>query len=151
MTCPNCQSEFDAPLASCPDCGIQIARKITGILKTSTILIGTDCVDGVFRSVQDVPEPLRTRLLESTSGENSGTIVIADREGRRQWTEIVAHRENVAAMRGEHQPAAREPENDPPVTPRRPLAKVSWAAWAGILLFLAAAVLISSVFHIIHW
>jgi hypothetical protein len=38
----------------------------------------------VYRSVDDVPAKLRTRLQRSTLSGNSGTILIADRAGRRQ-------------------------------------------------------------------
>lgn len=38
----------------------------------------------VYRSVDEVPPRLRTRLMRSTSSSNSGTILIADRRGRRE-------------------------------------------------------------------
>jgi len=54
------------------------------MLKTSTILISSDDTEGVYRSVRDVPEPLRKKLLRSTSGLNARTILIADRRGQQQ-------------------------------------------------------------------
>ena len=35
----------------------------------------------VYRSVKEVPAPLRRKLLKSTNGLNSATILIADRRG----------------------------------------------------------------------
>ena len=40
--------------------------------------------DLVYRSVEEIPPGLRTKLLKSTSGGNSGTILIADRRGRQE-------------------------------------------------------------------
>ena len=54
------------------------------MLKTSTILISADETDGVYHSVEDVPEPLRRKLLRSTNSINSRTILIADRRGRQE-------------------------------------------------------------------
>jgi hypothetical protein len=47
-------------------------------------LISTSGTDQVFRSVDEVPAGLRTRLLKSTNGANSATILIADRRGRQE-------------------------------------------------------------------
>jgi hypothetical protein len=52
--------------------------------KTSTILISAGGSTKVYRSVADVPAPLRRRLLKSTSGANSATVLIADEGGRRE-------------------------------------------------------------------
>jgi hypothetical protein len=46
------------------------------------VLISTVAEEHVFRTVDDVPPRLRTRLLKSTNGGNSATILIADRRGR---------------------------------------------------------------------
>ncbi|MDQ6663434.1 MAG: hypothetical protein M3Z23_03470 [Acidobacteriota bacterium] len=59
------------------------------ILKTSTILISVNQTDAVFHSVDDVPEPLREMLLQSTNGLNSGTILIADRRGKDQISKAI--------------------------------------------------------------
>ena len=52
--------------------------------KTSTILIAVGSSTKVYRSVADVPAALRRRLLKSTSGANSATVLIADEGGRRE-------------------------------------------------------------------
>jgi hypothetical protein len=50
--------------------------------------VGTD---QVFRSVDEVPAGLRTRLLKSTNGANSATILIADRRGRQEIAKAMRH------------------------------------------------------------
>lgn len=142
MICPHCHFEFEPTASNCPECGIRIVRKVSGIVKTSTVMIATGGESNFYRSVQEVPELLRQRLIETTNGENSGMIVIADRAGKEQWTEVVAHRESQQAQ---------EPAPEPVAAKTPGLVGLSWAAWAGILLFLAAAAMIASVFQIIHW
>jgi hypothetical protein len=46
------------------------------------VLISSGGEDLVYRTVDDVPPPLRTQLLKSTNSGNSATILIADRRGR---------------------------------------------------------------------
>lgn len=144
MICPHCQREFEAPAGHCPECGVRIVRKVSGIVKTSTVMISTGSEHAFYRSVQEVPEPLRRRLIESTNSENSGMIVIADRAGKEQWTEVVARRE----VRKVEEAAA---QTEPVEESRQGFAGLSWAAWAGILLFLAATAMIVSVFQVFHW
>jgi len=38
----------------------------------------------MYRSMDEVPDPLRNRLLKSTNSPNSATILIADRRGRQE-------------------------------------------------------------------
>jgi hypothetical protein len=52
--------------------------------KSSTIFISADGETKVYRSVEDVPEPLRKRLVESTHGVNAASILIADKRGREE-------------------------------------------------------------------
>ena len=148
MTCPRCETEFDAGPGRCPRCGTQLVRNVSGVMKTSAVMIASGDEHGFYRSVQDVPEPLRTQLIEITNGSNSGTIVIADRAGKEQWTEVVANREARYAARAI---AAADSAPAPVAPTRRRFAGLPWAAWAGGLLFLAAAALVASVFQIVHW
>jgi hypothetical protein len=67
----------------CPHCG-DVNENVSGMFQTSTVLISTSGTDQVFRSVDEVPAGLRTRLLKSTNGANSATILIADRRGRQE-------------------------------------------------------------------
>lgn len=94
MICPRCEKSFarfeiDSEPENCPHCGAICAQTATAILKTSTILISANETDAVYRSVDDVPEPLRRMLLQSTNGLNSGTILIADRRGKEQISRAV--------------------------------------------------------------
>jgi len=52
--------------------------------KRSTIFIADARGIQVFKSVSDVPLPLRRKLQESTRSTNSATILIADRHGREE-------------------------------------------------------------------
>lgn len=52
--------------------------------RSSTIYIATATHNGVYRSVTEVPTPLRRQLEESTTGLNSATILIADQRGREE-------------------------------------------------------------------
>lgn len=83
MTCPRCRKKIARDAARCPNCG-EANPKASGLFQTSTVLISADGADMVYRSVDEVPAGLRTRLLKSTNGNNSATILIADRRGRKE-------------------------------------------------------------------
>ena len=92
MTCSRCGNRFDQEEPRCPHCGAA-KGDASGLFQTSTVLISSGGADLVYRSVEEIPPGLRTRLLKSTSGGNSGIILIADRRGRhriparrRTWT-----------------------------------------------------------------
>jgi hypothetical protein len=53
-------------------------------LKTSTIFISKGDRTRIFRSVGEIPEPLRRELEEAHNSFNSETILIADRRGREE-------------------------------------------------------------------
>ncbi|MBY0504989.1 MAG: hypothetical protein K2X03_13840 [Bryobacteraceae bacterium] len=63
----------------------------TQTIRQSTILIASGKRTRVYASLDQVPSPLKQRLMASTSGANSATILLADRAGRE---------EIVRAMRG---------------------------------------------------
>src|SRR6202034_4618564 len=75
------------------ECGVRLLHNISGVMKTSAVMISARGERGFYRSVQDVPEPLRTQLIETTTSSNSGIIVIADRAGKEQLTQVMARRE----------------------------------------------------------
>ena len=83
MTCGGCGRDFDEAEARCPHCGERKADA-AGLFQTSTVLISAGGADLVYRTVEEIPAGLRTRLLKSTSGGDSGTILIADRRGRQE-------------------------------------------------------------------
>src|SRR5437773_3428672 len=84
MICPECNRKFEGASGVCPRCG---ARK--GVIKSSTILISSGETRTVYRSVEDVPDRLKRQLLRSTNGLNSATIVIADRQGRKEIAKAI--------------------------------------------------------------
>jgi len=84
MRCPACSRGFEGDLDNRPHCGEPVRAKPVAMLKTSTILISSNDTESVYRSVRDIPEPLRKKLLRSTSGLNARTILIADRRGQQQ-------------------------------------------------------------------
>lgn len=103
MMCPRChtrigpdsnESEGRGPgVRSCPECGARLHATVTGFLKTSAVMISADGEEVFYNSVREVPEPLRRKLMESTSSENSATIVIADRAGKEQLTQVFGRRQ----------------------------------------------------------
>ena len=81
--CSKCRRNFDHEDARCPHCG-EPSPQSSGLFQTSIVLVCAGRAHRAYRSVDQVPVPLRTRLLRSTSGANSATILIADRGGREQ-------------------------------------------------------------------
>lgn len=84
MTCRRCKKPYPQGAAQCPHCGTAGRRSKGGVFQTSTVRIAAGGADMVYRSVDEVPAPLRSQLLKSTNGANSATILIADRRGRRE-------------------------------------------------------------------
>jgi hypothetical protein len=113
-------------------------------MKTSAVMIATRGEHGFYRSVQDVPEPLRTQLIETTTSPNSGTIVIADRAGKEQLTQVLARREN---DRDEipQEPAAMgsAAEEETPAGALR----LPWLAWGGFVFVLLLAAVVYALFQ----
>ena len=84
MICNRCRKEYGQEEAKCPHCGEPRPDAGSGVFQSSTVLISTEGAEKVYRSVEDVPYPLRHRLLKSTNSPNSATILIADRRGRQE-------------------------------------------------------------------
>jgi hypothetical protein len=83
MTCTRCKKSFGTEAVRCPHCG-EANPESSGLFHTSTVLISTGGADLVYRSVDEVPAGLRTKLLKFTNGANSATILIADQRGRKE-------------------------------------------------------------------
>lgn len=83
MTCSRCNKSFQPEAARCPHCG-EPNLAASGLFQTSTVLISSGGADLVYRSVDEVPAGLRSKLLKSTNGSNSATILIADQRGRKE-------------------------------------------------------------------
>ena len=152
MTCPRCFSELEPARGTCPECGISLYRNVSGIIKTSVVMISTGGDDNFYPSVQDVPEPLRRQLIESTSSGNAGTIVIADRAGKEQLTQIMARRLDGTRIANSREtvssalPGDPQPEKDKSLSAPHAIRRISWLAWAGFLFVLALAALFSLFF-----
>jgi hypothetical protein len=108
-------------------------------VKSSAVLISSGKKVRLYRSVDEVPGRLRKRLIESTNGINSGTILIANRAGRDRILNALralpkgAHRQLFAALRD-------QPEHSGP-SPwpwRRVVALVLSLSMAAALWFLLA-------------
>src|SRR6266446_10806795 len=123
MICPRCRARYEESSGSCPRCGAA-NTKTRGTFQTSTVLIASSGGDRVYRSVQEVPAPLRTQLLKSTNGANSATILIADRRGRheiaRAMRNLPAH-----AQRRLKQSILANPEGPGWLTPARRKALIA--------------------------
>src|ERR1035438_161290 len=87
-SCAKCRKNFDSQQAKCPHCG-EPNPGSSGLFQTSSVLISSGGADLVYRSVDEVPAPLRNKLLKSTNGQNSATILIADRRGRKEVAKAV--------------------------------------------------------------
>lgn len=86
-TCSKCLKSFDSEHMKCPHCGEPAAE--SGVFQTSSVLISAGGADLVYRSVDEVPAPLRSKLLKFTNSSNSATILIADRRGRKEVAKAV--------------------------------------------------------------
>jgi hypothetical protein len=105
MTCKRCRKSFDAEAAKCPYCGQPRPEASSGVFQTSTVLISAQGADMVYRSVEEIPAPLRDKLLQSTNNPNSRTILIADRRGRKE----IAHAMRNLAGTGPHRAGTAVP------------------------------------------
>src|SRR5689334_22937020 len=108
MTCNRCKKRYGSRAQRCPHCGH--VNQASGVFQTSTVLVSTSGSAGVYRSVDEMPGPLRTRLIRSTNGANSATILIADRRGRQEIARAMrnlpggAQRRLKRAMQGDDAP-----------------------------------------------
>jgi|SRR5579862_2265284 len=89
-TCSRCRKEFEDANTRCPHCGARQSAA-SGLFQTSTVLIATEKADRVYRSVDEVPEALRSRLLKTTNSANADTILIADRKGREEIDKAISN------------------------------------------------------------
>jgi hypothetical protein len=141
MTCPRCYAEFAKGPGSCPECGVHLVRNVSGVMKTSAVMIAAGEERGFYRSVQDVPEPLRARLLEVTTSANSGTIVIADRAGKEQLSLGKGKRQGA-----EESSLERVAPKHAIATRAQRLLNARFTPWAVAFLLLVAAAILAAVF-----
>jgi hypothetical protein len=144
MICPRCHSEFDNVEGACPACGVQLLRNISGVMKTSAVMIAARGENGFYRSVQEVPEPLRTQLMETTNSQNSGIIVIADRAGKEQLTQVMARRD--ARVGNSEKSAMDDDIGDSQES--RSITSLPWLAWIGFVMVLILSAIFFAAFEI---
>ncbi|MBV8812106.1 MAG: hypothetical protein JO033_25850 [Acidobacteriaceae bacterium] len=106
--------------------------------KSSTIFIATGEETRVYRSVEDVPPPLRRKLVESTRGLNSATILIADKRGREELVRALQGRASEVQSRLADTIRSREQQQQNRVEHHR-LSFASGKIWLEVLLSAAAA------------
>ena len=132
MRCNKCSGNLETDAQKCPRCGHPVvAQRVAGMLKTSTILISADNTEGVYRSVEDVPEPLRKKLLRSTNSLNSRTMLIADRRGRQEIARALEKLPGASQRRLSN--ALKDQPSKPPSFPKVGLLRVIGILLAGIV------------------
>ncbi len=150
MICPRCHSELrrsevESSDGKCPECGLRLLRNVSGVMKTSAVMIAARGESGFYRSVQDVPEPLRTQLIETTTSPNSGIIVIADKAGKEQLTQVMARR--AAREESRETPEQESEAADSGAQDLSPIARLPWLAWAGFVLVLVLSAILVALFR----
>lgn len=107
--------------------------------KSSTIFIAIGPETRVYRSVDDVPPQLRRRLVESTHGMNSATILIADKRGRAELVRALQGRSNevqcrlIEALRSRKSDQTQNPQ-------KRWYLPNTWRMWVELFLPVAFGV-----------
>lgn len=107
--------------------------------RSSTIFIAIGKQTRVYRSVEDVPFPLRQKLVESTRGMNSATILIADKKGRAELVRALRGHSSDVQCRLVEVLRSRKPDESSKVQ-KRWLELRSWRMWLEVLLPMALGV-----------
>jgi hypothetical protein len=115
------------------------------VFQTSTVLISTEGADRVYRSVDEVPARLRNRLLKTTNGANSATILIADRKGRLEIDKAMRKLPGPAQKRLVHSILSGEEAANPLAWLTPPRRK-----WIAVIVALLALALAVTVF-VVRW
>jgi hypothetical protein len=142
-TCSKCRKRIDHRAARCPHCGEPVPGA-PGLFQTAVVLVSSGGADLVFRSVNEVPVNLRNKLLRSTNGENSATILIADRRGRREVAKAIQALPGSAQERLVRSWLGNQPRI---ARPRR--AAKRRAAILAVLALLAVAAVVTAILR--HW
>ena len=95
--------------------------------KHSTILISVGDKTKVYHSVEEVPPRLLERLIETTHGTNSATILIADKAGRDELVRAI--REQKPELTGRLSSASLDP-----IEAKRRRFVLTWAGLGRLLL-----------------
>jgi hypothetical protein len=105
--------------------------------RSSTIFIAIGEETRVYRSVEDVPPVLRRRLVDSTQGMNSATILIADKRGRAELVRALQGGASSIRCRLLDAIRSRQAEAEPEKPPQRNWF-TSVRLWLELLLPVAA-------------
>jgi hypothetical protein len=143
MTCNHCRKSFAGSAFRCPHCG-EPSPAAAGVYRSSTVLVSASGGERVYRSVEEIPAPLRTRLLKSTNGRNSATILIADRRGRQEIARAVRNLPGSAQRRFLQALLGAEGSG---VAPGWPAPRRRRAIAAAILLLSLALVLVAFLYR----
>ena len=112
-------------------------------LKSSTIFISVGNKTEVYRSVDDVPPPLRKQLEQSTNGIHSATILIADRKGKEEIVRAI--RGLPSGMRSQLSSSLRQDDTESPAPFRW---QSLWENWVEMLLPAALGFAVWLVFRV---
>lgn len=103
--------------------------------RSATIFIASGEKTRVYRSVDEVPPELRRKLIETTRGMNSATILIADKRGREELVRALQGRRSEVRCRLVDTLRSKQPE---PNRSSKVLASLrSLRTWLEFLLPLA--------------
>jgi hypothetical protein len=111
--------------------------------KTSTILVSTGGKLRSYRTLEKMPEEMRRRLIQSTSGPYSATLLIADEAGRQEVLRSLRGQPSAVESRwmrsfsGSSEPV--RPVQKEVVQRWRRVAEVALLAGIGLCLWLLAA------------
>jgi hypothetical protein len=143
MKCGRCHREYHRSERHCPHC--DAPNPAAGLFQTSAVIISERGAKRVYHSVEDVPARLRSRLRQSTNGENSATILIADQRGHTEISKAL-----LASPRGQRRIAAGILAGTAPGFPNW-LNRSPWRRRAILAtLFGLALALVAAVF-LHHW
>ena len=99
-------------------------------IKTATIFVSVGKHTKVYHDMEEVPAPLRKKLIESTTGLNSATILIADRRGKQEIDRILRTMPKGISARLAETREIQEAELPKMEHPARAFVKRHWAALA---------------------
>jgi len=83
LRCPYCDDKASQIRKSPAEAGA------SGVFQTSAVLIAANGAETFYRSMEEIPHLLRSKLLKSTNSTNSATILIADRRGRQEIARVM--------------------------------------------------------------
>lgn len=135
MTCGACLRPYRPSENRCPHC--DAPNPDAGFFQTSAVIISEHGGNRVYQSMAAIPARLRTRLKESTNGENSAVILIADRRGREEITKALR-----SSVRAGHSLAAQSIPGETAAGPLNWFGRFPWRRKAlAVLIVFSLAVL----------